>query len=103
MPGIQTLVASMLPVGFAFGALEVALPAFAHDEGRPELAGVLVALWAFGQRDRRADLRRAHRGAGRSASVHLRVALLLPLSFLPLALAGSPAVMAVLVAARRAC
>ena len=48
VPGIQTLVASMLPVGFAFGALEVALPAFAHDEGRPELSGVLVALWAFG-------------------------------------------------------
>ena len=36
------------PVGFAFGALEVALPAFADHEGRPELAGVLVALWALG-------------------------------------------------------
>ena len=42
-PGIRTLVGSMLPVGFAFGALEVALPAFADHEGRPELAGVLVA------------------------------------------------------------
>ena len=96
VPGIRTLVASMFPVGFAFGALEVALPAFAHDEGRPELAGVLVALWAFGSvtggliygaRPRRGTL----------ASVHLRVAVLLPFSFLPLALADSPAVMAVLV------
>jgi MFS family permease len=96
VPGIRTLVASMLPVGFAFGALEVALPAFADAEGRPELAGVLVALWAlgsvaggltYGARPRRGSL----------ASVHLRVALLLPLSFLPLALATSPGMMALLV------
>jgi MFS family permease len=96
VPGIRTLVGSMLPVGFAFGALEVALPAFADHEGRPELAGVLVALWAlgsvaggltYGARPRRGSL----------ASVHLRVALLLPLSFLPMALATSPATMAVLV------
>jgi MFS family permease len=96
VPGIRTLVGSMLPVGFAFGALEVALPAFADHEGRPELAGVLVALWAlgsvaggltYGARPRRASL----------ASVHLRVALFLPLSFLPMALATSPATMALLV------
>ena len=89
-------VASMLPVGFAFGALEVALPAFADEEGRPELAGVLVALWAlgsvvgglaYGARPRRGSL----------ASAHLRVALLLPVSFLPMALATSPATMALLV------
>jgi MFS family permease len=96
VPGIRTLVGSMLPVGFAFGALEVALPAFADHEGRPELAGVLIALWAlgsvaggltYGARPRRGSL----------ASVHLRVALLLPVSFLPLALATSPATMALLV------
>jgi len=95
-PGIRTLVASMLPVGFAFGALEVALPAFAHEEGRPELAGVLIALWSvgsvaggltYGARPRRGSL----------AGTHLRVALLLPLSFLPLALASSPVAMALLV------
>ena len=95
-PGIRTLVASMLPVGFAFGALEVALPAFAYAEGRRELAGVLIAIWslgsvagglAYGARLWRAPL----------ASVHLRVALALPLSFLPLALASSPAAMALLV------
>jgi MFS family permease len=94
-PGIRTLVASMLPVGFAFGALEVALPAFAHAEGQPELAGVLIAIWSlgsvaggltYGARPRRGSL----------AGTHLRVALLLPLSFLPLALASSPATMALL-------
>jgi MFS family permease len=96
VPGIRTLVASMLPVGFAFGALEVALPAFADHEGKPELAGVLVALWAlgsvtgglvYGARPRNGSL----------ASVHLRVAVLLPITFLPLALATSPATMALLV------
>ncbi len=96
VPGIRTLVASMLPVGFAFGALEVALPAFADHEGEPELAGVLVALWAlgsvtgglaYGARPRRGSL----------ASVHLRVAVLLPVTFLPLVLATSPATMALLV------
>ena len=95
-PGIQTLVLSMLPVGFAFGMIEVAIPAFATERGRPELAGALIAVWAlgsvagglvYGSRSRQAPL----------ARVHLRVALMVPLGFLPLALGGSPATMALLV------
>ncbi len=95
-PGIRTLVAAMFPVGIAFGALEVALPAFADAHGRPELAGVLIAIWslasvlgglAYGARPRRMPLARQH----------LRVATLLPLSFAPLALAVSPLTMALLV------
>jgi MFS family permease len=95
-PGIRTLVASMLPVGFAFGTLEVALPAFAHDEGAPELAGVLLALLAvgsvagglvYGARPRRRPL----------ARVHVLVAIGLPFSIVPLAAATSPVVMALLV------
>jgi MFS family permease len=95
-PGIRTLVASMFPVGIAFGALEVALPAFADEHGRPELAGVLIGIWslasvtgglAYGARPRRISL----------ARTHLRVAMLLPLSFAPLALAVSPLTMALLV------
>ena len=95
-PGIRTLVASMFPVGIAFGALEVALPAFADAHGRPELAGVLIGIWslasvtgglAYGARPRRTSLARQH----------LRVATLLPLSFAPLALAVSPLTMALLV------
>ncbi len=95
-PAIRTLVLSMLPVGIAFGALEVALPAFTEDEGRPELAGVLIAVWslasaaggfAYGSRPRRAPL----------PSVHLRIALLLPLAFLPLVAAPGIAAMALLV------
>ena len=86
-PGIRTLLFSMLPVGFGFGALEVAIPAFATHHGHPGYSGVLNAVWSI-----------ASAGGGlvygvRSAElplsrVHVRVALLLPLSFLPLALAG---------------
>ena len=56
----------MFPVGFAFGAIEVSLPAFSHDESHPELAGVLLAIWAiasaaggfvYGVRPRRSPLR----------------------------------------------
>src|SRR3954452_9787099 len=86
----------MLPLGFAFGALEVGLPAFATNHGRPELAGVLVAIWSvgsatgglvYGARTRRTSL----------AQLHLRVALMLPFSFVPLVLAGTPLTMALLV------
>ena len=74
----------------------MAIPAFADAEGRPELAGVLIAVWsvasllgglAYGAMPRRGSL----------ARVHLQVALALPLSFLPMALAISPATMALLV------
>jgi MFS family permease len=94
-PGIRTLVGAMLPVGFAFGALEVALPAFADEEGSPGLAGVLLALWSvaslvgglvYGARPRRRPL----------ARVHLLIALGLPLTLVPLAAATSPVAMALL-------
>jgi MFS family permease len=95
-PGIRTLVMTMLPVGFAIGALEVALPAFSDEQSRTELAGVLLAMWSlgsavggfvYGARVRRSPL----------ALVHLRLTLLFPLGFLPLLVAPSMAAMAVLV------
>src|SRR6185312_8035323 len=94
-PGIRTLVMTMLPVGFAIGALEVAVPAFSHDQSRAELAGVLLATWSlgsavggfvYGARVRRSPL----------PLVHQRLTLLLPLGFLPVLLAPSMAVMALL-------
>src|SRR3954468_10809782 len=95
-PGIRTLLFSMLPVGFGFGALEVAIPAFASSHGRPGFSGVLIAVWSiasaagglvYGARSGEAALSR----------VHVGVALLLPLSFIPLALAGTVWTMALLV------
>ena len=94
-PGIQTLVLTMLPLGFAFGALEVALPAFGDAEGKPELGALLIAIWSlgsavggftFGVRPRTAPL----------ADVHRRMTLALPLAFAPLLLASSPILMALL-------
>lgn len=95
-PGIRTLVVASFPVGFCFGITEVALPAFSEERGSAELAGVLLAVWSaasaaggllYGARPRRTPL----------ATLHLRFALLLPVGFVPLAAAGSPLVMALLV------
>lgn len=95
-PAIRTLALASFPVGFCFGATEVALPAFGAAHGAAELAGVLIAIWAlgsalggivYGARPRRAPL----------AHVHLGLATLLPLGFLPLAIASSPVIMALLV------
>jgi hypothetical protein len=94
-PGIQTLVVTMVPVGFAIGALEVSLPAFSTEHGAPELAGVLLAVWSigsavgglvYGARPRRAPL----------AALHLRLTLLLPLAFVPVLASTSVALMALL-------
>ena len=94
-PGIRTLAVTMVPVGFAIGALEVALPAFSDERSSAELAGVLLALWSlgsaagglvYGARPRRLPL----------PLVHHRLTLLLPLAFVPLLLAPSVPVMALL-------
>ena len=95
-PGIRTIVVVTLPVGFLLGSIEVALPAFSAEAGDPEIAGVLLALWslgsgvaglAYGAIPRRHSL----------ARTHVAFAVLLPLACAPLALAGSPLVMAGLV------
>jgi predicted MFS family arabinose efflux permease len=94
-PGLRTLVLASLPVGFAFGTLEVVLPAFSDEEGSKELAGVLLAVWSassgvgglvWGARGGDAPLLRAH----------MVFAWLLPLCVAPLLLAGSPLTMALL-------
>jgi MFS family permease len=94
-PGIQTLVITMVPVGFAIGALEVSLPAFSTEHGAPELAGVLLAVWSigsaagglvYGARPWRAPL----------AAMHLRLTLLLPLAFVPVLASTSVSLMALL-------
>jgi MFS family permease len=95
-PGLQTIVIAMLPVGFAFGAIEVTLPAFADAEGNRQLAGVLIAMWSigsalgglvYGARPRLLPLR----------TMHLLVAALVPLGMAALALASTPVSMGLLV------
>ena len=92
-PGIRTLVLTILPMGFCFGTMEVALPAFAEDEeGNRAFAGVLLSVWSLAS---------AAGGIwyggltlrGTPGSRYARLALLLPLGFVPLALAPSVEVM----------
>ncbi|HEX6714852.1 MAG TPA: MFS transporter [Thermoleophilaceae bacterium] len=95
-PGLQTIVISMLPVGFSFGAIEVMLPAFADAEGNRQFAGVLIAIWSigsalggilYGARPRLLPLR----------TMHLCTAAVLPVALAVLVLPSSQAAMAALV------
>ena len=95
-PAIRTLVLATAPIRFAFGAIEVALPAFATAQDRPELAGVLLAVWSLGSLVG-GLVYGARRRTGPLPRVHLRLAVLVTVGFLPLLLAPSFAVMALLV------
>jgi predicted MFS family arabinose efflux permease len=95
-PAILTLVLTMLPFGIAIGAVEVMLPAFSDQEGAPELAGVLLAMWALGSAF--GGLAYGVRTWRRPvAARHLGLTLLYPLAFLPLFASSSVALMAILV------
>jgi MFS family permease len=95
-PGIRTIAFASLPVGFAFGTIEVVLPAFSADHDARELAGLLLAVWScasgvsgllYGARPMRRRL----------TDVHLRLAVALPLALAGLLAAVSPLTMALLV------
>jgi MFS family permease len=95
-PALRALVITMLPFGFAIGAVEVSLPAFSEAEGNRDLAGILLATWSigsavggfvYGVRPRAIPVARAH----------FRFAVLLPLGFLPALLAPSIPLMALLI------
>jgi MFS family permease len=48
-PGMRTLMLAIVPTGIAFGALEVAMPAFAVEQGHPAgLAGIFLSAMAIG-------------------------------------------------------
>jgi MFS family permease len=48
-PGMRTLMLAILPTGIAFGALEVAMPAFALAHGeKAEFAGIFLSAMAVG-------------------------------------------------------
>jgi MFS family permease len=48
-PAVRTLLLTMFWVGAGFGAVEVAMPAFAEETGsRPATAGILLAVWSAG-------------------------------------------------------
>jgi MFS family permease len=47
-PGMPRLLLSGAALMLGFGALEVAIPAFADSVGSPGMSGLLLALWALG-------------------------------------------------------
>jgi MFS family permease len=47
-PGMPRLLTSDFALMTGFGALEVAIPAFASAAGRPGLSGLLLAVWSLG-------------------------------------------------------
>jgi MFS family permease len=94
-PGVRTLVAGIAPVGFALGATEVTMTAFAADHGSRAAAGALLALWAMGSGI--GGLAYGAREHGLAPDARwLRLAVAFPLCSIPLALAPSIAVMTVL-------
>jgi predicted MFS family arabinose efflux permease len=92
-PGVRTLVAATLPVGFCFGAVEVTFPAFCEDVATRSTAGVLLAIWSFGSAVG-GILYGARHWVLPAAQRYPRCAVALPLGFLPLAFPGSVAAMA---------
>ncbi|NEK84303.1 MFS transporter [Blastococcus saxobsidens] len=47
-PGMPRVLVSGSALMLGFGALEVAIPAFADSTGRPGISGLLLAVWALG-------------------------------------------------------
>lgn len=93
--GIRTLILTTMPMGFCFGAMEVTLPAFSEHEGRQALAGVLVATWSAGSA--LGGLAYGARSwSGPAGRRYARFAALLPIGYLPLALAPSMVAMGAL-------
>jgi MFS family permease len=95
-PAIRVIALTTVPFGFCIGAIEVAIPAFAEAEGATELSGVLLALWslASGVGGLLFGLRAGGRGL---VETYLLVALVFPLTVLPMAAGTSPLVMGALV------
>lgn len=82
---VAPLAVSALSLGGLLGACEVATLAYADEQGRPALAGVLLAIWAFGSLLAglvvgAVTFRRSPAQRYRIGSVAL-VALMLPLPF----------------------
>jgi MFS family permease len=89
-PAVRLLVITGIPIGFTFGALDVALPAFGAGHGSSALGGIYTALLGVGSvigalfygvhAARLGDLRQAN----------VRLAIAQPLLSLPVLLAPTP-------------
>jgi MFS family permease len=94
-PGVRTIVAATAPIGFALGATEVTMTAFATDHGSRAAAGALLALWAVGSGVGGLAYGAREHGSAPGAR-WVRIAVVFPLCSLPLIAAPSIAVMTAL-------
>ena len=97
-PGMRTLMLAIVPTGIAFGVLEVAMPAFAVEEGHSAaLAGIFLSAMAVGS-----VLGGLWYGArhwsGPIVARFIGLEILFTIGLLPLLLASSVATMVVLMA-----
>jgi len=97
-PGLRAIVLATVPLGFCLGSVEVAVPAFAAEEGSPELAGILLALWSLGS-GVGGLVFGARGGTSNLVNTYLLLSVVFPLACLPMALASEPAAMAAIAAA----
>ena len=89
-PTLRALVFAGLPLGGAFGALDVVLPAFGAHHGAAALGGPLTAALAFGSGFGGDRLRpAADRCFGPPRRAIVRLGALIALTFLPVAFATS--------------
>ena len=68
--GVRLVLAFSVGFGLAFGAVEVALPAFAEDHGGRSLGAVALSAWSAGQPVRRPARRRPRARERRSPAAH---------------------------------
>ena len=86
---VRALLLTVVGVGAGFGAVEVAVPAFAESTGsRPAAAGVLLAVWSVGSMLGGLVYGAAHLSAPHRRQLPLLVAALAVGTVLPLLVAG---------------
>jgi MFS family permease len=97
-PGMRTLMYSIVPTGIAFGVLEVAMPAFAVEQGHSaSLAGILLSAMAIGSLLGGLWYGARH-WSGPIVTRYISLHVLFTLGLLPLLIAGSMESMIVLMA-----
>ena len=97
-PGMRTLMLAIIPTGVAFGVLEVAMPAFAVENGRTaNLGGIFLSAMALGSLIGGLWYGARH-WTGSIVTRFIRLEVLFTLGLLPLLIADSIAAMVVLMA-----
>jgi MFS family permease len=97
-PGMRTLMLAIVPTGIAFGVLEVAMPAFAVEQGREAgLAGIFLSAMAIGSLVGGLWYG-ARRWSGPIVTRFIGLSALFTVGLLPLLIADSIGSMAVLMA-----